>query len=82
MQAKLGGRSQFVWGTYNNIWGYFFQDGGGHICTCGWFMSMYGKSHHNIIIILQLKLMFWEKKKNSFKLAAFIFIIYFFNFFF
>ena len=22
---------------------------GGHMCTCGWFMSMYGKNHHNIV---------------------------------
>ena len=25
------------------------QDGGGHMYTCGWFMSMYGKNHHNIV---------------------------------
>ena len=24
------------------------QDGG-HMYTCGWFMSMYGKTHHNIV---------------------------------
>ena len=24
------------------------QDGG-HMYTCDWFMSMYGKSHHNIV---------------------------------
>ena len=28
-----------------------FQDGG-HIYTCGWFMSMYGKNNHNIIKLL------------------------------
>ena len=22
---------------------------GGHMCTCGWFMSMYGKNQHNIV---------------------------------
>ena len=22
---------------------------GGHMYTCGWFMSMYGKNHHNIV---------------------------------
>ena len=22
---------------------------GGHMCTYGWFMSMYGKNHHNIV---------------------------------
>ena len=22
---------------------------GGHMCTCGWFMSMCGKNHHNIV---------------------------------
>ena len=22
---------------------------GGHMCICGWFMSMYGKNHHNIV---------------------------------
>ena len=27
------------------------RDGGTH----GWFMSMHGKNHHNILIILQLK---------------------------
>ena len=27
----------------------------GHMYTCGGFMSMYGKNHHNIVIILQLK---------------------------
>ena len=31
------------------------QDGV-HMCTCGRFMSMHGKNHHNIAIILQLKL--------------------------
>ena len=29
---------------------------GGHICTYGRFILMYGKNHHNIVIILQLKL--------------------------
>ena len=24
------------------------QDGGEHMYTRGWFMSMYGKNHHNI----------------------------------
>ena len=28
---------------------------GGHMYTCGPFMLMYGKNHHNIVIILQLK---------------------------
>ena len=27
----------------------------GYMCTHGCFMSMYGKNHHNILIILQLK---------------------------
>lgn len=27
---------------------------GGHMCTRGWFMLMYGKNHHNVVIILQL----------------------------
>ena len=31
-----------------------FSDGG-HMYTCGWFMSMYGKTHQNIVISLQLK---------------------------
>ena len=26
-----------------------------HMYTYGWFILMYGKTHHNIIIILQLK---------------------------
>ena len=30
------------------------QDGG-HMYTHSWFMSMYGKNHHNIVISLQLK---------------------------
>ena len=30
------------------------QDGG-HMYTCGWFVSMYGKSHYNVVISLQLK---------------------------
>ena len=30
------------------------QDGE-HMYTHGWFMSMYGKTHYNIVIILQLK---------------------------
>ena len=33
------------------------QDGG-HVYTHGWFMSMYGKNHHNIGISLQLKKIF------------------------
>ena len=28
---------------------------GGHMYTHGWFMSMYGKKHYNIVISLQLK---------------------------
>ena len=28
---------------------------GGHMYTHGWFMSMYGKNHHDIVISLQLK---------------------------
>ena len=31
-----GGRAEGVWD-------------GGHMYTCGWFMSMYGKNHHNIV---------------------------------
>ena len=31
-----------------------FQDGE-HMYTHGWFMSMYGKNHHNTVISLQLK---------------------------
>ena len=30
------------------------QDGE-HMYTHGWFMSMYGKNHYNIVISLQLK---------------------------
>ena len=29
---------------------------GGHVYTCGRFMLMYGRNHHNIVIILQFKL--------------------------
>ena len=31
-----------------------FSDGG-HMYTCGWFMSLYGKNHQTIVISLQLK---------------------------
>ena len=34
---------------------------GVHIYTCGWFMSMYGKNHHNILK---------KKKKKERKLSA------------
>ena len=30
--------------------------GRGHMYTYGWFMLMYGRNHHNIVIILQLKI--------------------------
>ena len=29
---------------------------GEHICPCNWFMSIYDKTHYNIVISLQLKL--------------------------
>ena len=29
--------------------------GNGHMYAYGWFILMYGKNHHNIVIILQLK---------------------------
>ena len=32
---------------------------GGHMCTHGWFMLIYGKTHHNTVIILQLKKKFF-----------------------
>ena len=35
--------------------------GGGHMYTYGWFMLMYGKNHHNIVIILQLKYIIFLK---------------------
>ena len=28
---------------------------GGHVGTCGWFMSMYGENHHNIVKYLSYK---------------------------
>ena len=28
---------------------------GEHMCASGWFMSIYGKNHHNTVISLQLK---------------------------
>ena len=41
------------------------QDGG-HMYTHGWFMSMYGKNHYNIVINLQLKYINFKKlKKNT-----------------
>ena len=35
---------------------------GGHMCTRGWFTSMYSRNHHNIVIILQLKLINFKKE--------------------
>ena len=35
---------------------------GGHMYTCGWFMLMYGKNHHNIVISLQLNKQFFKKR--------------------
>ena len=37
------------------------QDGE-HMYTCGWFMSMYGKNHYNIVISLQLNKLIYKKK--------------------
>ena len=36
-------------GRWEGVWE------GGHMYTRGWFMSMCGKNHHNIVISLQLK---------------------------
>ena len=36
---------------------------GGHMYTCGQLMLMYGKNHHNIVIILQLNKLILKKKK-------------------
>ena len=39
-------------------WGGRWEEGfrmEGHMYTCGWFISMYGKKHHSILISLQLK---------------------------
>ena len=36
----------------------------GHMCIYGWFMLMYGKNHHNTVIILQLKQINKLKKKT------------------
>ena len=38
--------------------------GGEHTYTHGWFMWMYGKNHHNIVISLQLKFKNKEYKKE------------------
>ena len=35
---------------------------GGDVHTYGWFMVTYGRNHHNIVIILQLKLNKIKKK--------------------
>ena len=43
------------------------QDGE-HMYTHGWFMWMYGKNHHNIIISLQLKQI--TQKNNNFMTAV------------
>ena len=37
---------------------------GGHVYTYGWFMLMYSRKHHNIVIILQLKI---KQKENTWK---------------
>ena len=40
--------------------------GGGHVYTCGWFMSLYGKNHHNVVKLLASnynKLIFLKKTK-------------------
>ena len=51
---KQGTPSQYTWTTQRDgmgrevcVWG-GVQDGG-HMDTQGWFMSMYGKTHHNIV---------------------------------
>ena len=41
------------------------QDGE-HMYTRGWFMSMYGKNHYNIVISLQLNKLIYKKKKTPF----------------
>ena len=54
----------------------------GNLYPCGWFMSMCGKNHHNIVISLQLNNL--KKKKLSvlsckaafFKLCIFMFAIF------
>ena len=51
-----------TWRVGREVGGAFRMGVGGHICTYGRFILMYGKNHHNIVIILQLKL-----KKNFFK---------------
>ena len=25
------------------------QEGGEHMCTCGWFTTLYGRSQHNVV---------------------------------
>ena len=42
------------WGMDGEGGGREGQDGE-HMYTHGWFMSMYGKNHYNIVISLQLK---------------------------
>ena len=40
-----------LWGCpvgWGGVGGGEVQDGG-HMCAHGWFMSMYGKNHHNIV---------------------------------
>ena len=49
------------WGG-EGVWRGFSM--GGHMYICGWFMSMYGKNHHNIVISLQLKLINYKKETN------------------
>ena len=47
---------------------------GEHIYTHGWFMSMYGKNHYNIVISLQLKN---KKQKNNNNGSFLVLILYF-----
>ena len=49
---KQGTQSQYTGTTLRDGMGREVRGGfgmGGHVYTCGWFMSMYGKNHHNVI---------------------------------
>jgi len=53
-RALKAGAVGLPWGMGWEGGGRGAQDGG-HMYTHGWFMSVYGKNHHNIVISLQLK---------------------------
>ena len=55
---ETGTQSQCTGTTLRDVMGKEVEgriQDGGHMYTHGWFMSMYGTNHYNIVINLQLK---------------------------